>query len=188
MQNNTTTNSTSKACPDRQRILMDLFQKLPTDFLLCAVRLSCREWKQMVESDCAQKALWQPRATYFQMHAGFVASQCAQQLVRLDSHQEAEKNHNTIFTNLDRCLHYYTRILLWLTQRKICGSWMAHYYTSTGEMHKYWYMKHGRAQRMGDAFNEVDTEVALQTVASSRNAALDTGLTVFETIPFTPPI
>lgn len=186
--NNLTANDADSCANVRQKILLDLFQKLPTDYLLCAARLACREWKQYIESADVQRALWQPRAAYFQQHGLFVASKCGQQQVRYITHQEAEKKHNTTFSQLDRCLHYYTSVCLWLTQRRICNSWMAHYYTSTGDMHKYWCMKHERSQRMGDAFNEVDTELALQTVATSRSAALDAALESYTEIPFTAPV
>jgi hypothetical protein len=65
---------------------------------------------------------------------------------------------------------------------------MAHYYTSTGDMHRYWHQKHARSQRLGDTFNEVDTELALQTVGTSRAAALEAALQQYTGIPFTEPV
>jgi hypothetical protein len=172
----------------KQQILIDLFQLLPTDYLLGSARLASREWKDAIESPLAQRLLWHPRATFFAAHAKTVAVQCEQQSVSFQSHQEVEATHRTTLTPLDQCLHYYSWIMLWLVQRRICCSWMAHYYTSTGDMHRYWFQKHARAQRLGDAFNEVDTDLALQTVASSRRAALDAALPMFTTVPFTLPV
>jgi len=174
---------------ERQRkILLDLFRRLPTDYLLCSVRLACREWKRTIECEQAQQALWRQRAAYFETHALYVSTLCAQQQVQFESHRVGEERHRTTYSPLDRCLHYYTYATLWSVQRRICNSWMAHYYTSTGDMHRYWFSKHARAQRMANTFNEVDTELALKTVSASRSAALDAALTTCSGVPFTPPV
>ena len=172
----------------RQRVLVDLFRQLPTDYLLCAARLSCREWKAAIESDIAQQEIWQPRANFMESNALYAAKQCMFQQVVFESHKVAEEKHGTTFSPLDKTLHYYSRILLWLTQRKICCSWAANFYVYSGKMHLYWHQKHDRAEKIGETFNEIDTALALKTVGESRQAALDIALTQYVTIPFTPPI
>lgn len=172
----------------RQRVLIDLFRQLPTDYLLCACRLSCREWKAAVESETAQQEIWLPRANFMESNAMYVAKQCTFQQVVFESHKEAEQKHNTNFNALDRVLHYYSRILLWLAQRNICCSWSAQFYMNSDQMHLYWHQKHDRAEKMGATFNEIDTALALKTIGESRQAALDVALTRFVGIPFTPPV
>lgn len=173
----------------KNQVLLDLFRRLPTEFLLCGARLACRKWKTLLESDAAQRQLWQGRANYLEIQAVAVAGQCHAQQVVFESHRQAETQHATLFTPLDRCLHYYSRILLWRTQQRICNSWMAHYYTSSGDMHHYWHAKHARVQRLGaEKFNETNTEDALRTVSTSRSAALDMALQTFVNIPFTAPV
>lgn len=172
----------------RQRVLIDLFRRLPTDYLLCAVRLSCREWKAALESDLAQQEIWQPRANFLESNANYVAKQCVHQQIVYEPHQVAEERYKTKFNPLDRCLHYYSRILLWLCQRRISCSWAANFYVASADMHMYWFLKHQRCEKIGETFNEVDTALALKTVGESRQAALDVALPVFTNIPFTPPV
>ena len=172
----------------RQSVLLDIFLQLPTDFLLCAVRLSCREWKAAIESESAQQKIWLPRANSMQSNALYISKQCMLQQVVFESHIDAEQKHNTKFNALDKTLFYYTRMLLWLMQKKICCSWAAHYYKESSNMHLYWFHKHERAAKIGEAFNEIDTALALKTIGESRQAALDVALTQFLSVPFTPPI
>ncbi len=175
----------------RQRVLVDLFKQLPTDYLLCAARLSCREWKAAIESELAEKEIWFPRSNFMESNAIYAAKECMFQQVVFQSHKEIEQQNNTTFNRLDRTLHYYSRILLWLTQRKICCSWAANFYVDSEQMHRYWAKKHERVEKIingGGQFNEVDTALALKTISDSRQAALDVALTHLVAIPFTPPL
>lgn len=172
----------------RQRVLLDLFLQLPTDFLLCSVRLCCREWKAAIESESAEREIWLKRANSSQSVALDVSKKCMFQQVIFESHVDAEQKHNTKFSSLDKTLFYYTRILLWLLQKKICCSWAAYFYRDSSDMHRYWYHKYERARKLGETFNEIDTALALKTVEESRQAALDIALSQFLSIPFTPPI
>jgi|SRR6056297_1187474 len=170
-------------------ILLQLFHRLPTQFLLCGARFACRRWQKVLESEKAQQTLWQARAAMFEAHARAVAVKCAAQKVVFESHREAEKKHGTIFSPLDRCLHYFARLVLWQTQYRICGGWMADYYTSSAQMHRYWYAKHARVAKLGaDVFNETDIDAALRTVETSRSAALQYALQSQKNIPSTPPV
>jgi len=172
---------------DREAVLLDIFQQLPTNFLLGAMRLATRDFKRVLESDRAQKHMWHKRASHLEIVAQDIARKCAAEKVVYESHRDAESRHRTTFTPLDRCLHYYSRALLWQTQHALCAQWYARYYTSSGEMHRYWYEKHARSTRIGETFNETNTELALKTVSTSRAAAMSAAVEMYSNIPFTPP-
>lgn len=172
-----------------KKILLDIFSQLPTDYLLCAVRLSCPEWKTVLESSEAQLQIWGPRAQYFETKAQQISREAVLVPVHFVPHQAVEAQHATTLSNIDRCLHYYSYVALWLAEKGICGDWVAHYYTSSGEMHKYWLQKDIIAQEKQAApFSETDTAVAISTIASSREAAQRIALQHTKNLPFTAPL
>ena len=168
----------------KQTIILDILRQLPTSYLLCAARFSCREWKRIAESDVAQTDIWKPRADYFEMIARWLAPTCQMQSVEYVSHTEEEAQNNWKMTHLQRCEYYFQRFLLWSAQKRLCGQWAADYYVATENMLTYWLLKHQKAQRLGESFNEVDTDVAARTVESSREAAISLATETHKNIPY----